>query len=210
MYKFYRSDLIDELVNRYIKTFNYLEGKQEPLGVVHKCITDNVYKNLKLDVSEINLIGKHYAKFNIIKRLYYYRVEKLKFKLLSAEEMSKLGLFERLGYWFKSLYFAFLSKNFEKKKIKFKLYLPSELYNVNVDVEEVKPVTVSEVITAISDKKEEIKKEVPALNSAEEKPKEEKKDKDAKSEIPPGQIAIELDNFFNSNSPAMAQEEIKA
>ena len=209
MYHFYRSELLDKLINRYLTTYNFLEGKKEPIGAAHKFLMETIYKNIKLDLSSINISLKKYAKFVRYKKRFIYRVEKLDFHTISDEEMVLLRFYGRFLYKYKQKKLEVLNKRFELKKKQYKQYVPLELLNLdNVDVN-VKPVTLPEVLDEIKQKQaEKINFQVltsdldegklkETKQNKEEKLEEKKLDIEVKSEIAPGQISIELDKFFN-------------
>ena len=217
----FRSDLFDELIKRGIETLHNLEDKRDEFGNIYPYLTNCFGKNIKLGVGEANDKVKKYYKF--IKK--GIKIDQKKCKLDYA--LDRYSFLKRLRRKINRWLYEDLINTYELLKIKFKPYLPANFFDSNVSTEEkpyiapafeiVKPITVEEVKNEIEEKKDDIKP-VEEVVSPENYVIEQvqpyqlidanfRESISCSSDIPPGQIEMELEKLFNSEDTKNDEEK---
>ncbi len=142
MMDYRKSDMLDDLFNRYLNSYNLTLETEEVIGSsAYKYILECYTKNLKLDVKILDDIMKNYNRFKKIERKHEIKLENLNFEYVSDEEYVTYGKLQRLKYNFKRKKYERIIKKFDKVLQKYKGYIPKEYYENEIDepAEEVAP-----------------------------------------------------------------------
>lgn len=142
MIDYRKSDMLDDLFNRYLNSYNLTLETEEVIGSsAYKYILECYTKNLKLDVKILDDIMKNYNRFKKIERKHEIKLENLNFEYVSDEEYVTYGKLQRLKYNFKRKKYERIIKKFDKVLQKYKGYIPKEYYENEIDepAEEVAP-----------------------------------------------------------------------
>lgn len=134
MMDYRKSDMLDDLFNRYLNSYNLTLETEEVIGSsAYKYILECYTKNLKLDVKILDDIMKNYNRFKKIERKHEIKLENLNFEYVSDEEYVTYGKLQRLKYNFKRKKYERIIKKFDKVLQKYKGYIPKEYYENEID-----------------------------------------------------------------------------
>ena len=152
-------DLIDELNRRYTESLELINDNDGALNEVQlRIMEENINRNLRSDTKKLEYIAQMREKYKKLERKIEIELEKLNFKQLSENEISKLTLFEAIKYGIQRKKSEKLDKKMTKLVRKYKFYMPElceveEQANVdvNVNVEDIKQVKTDLGDTAVKE-----------------------------------------------------------
>ncbi len=140
MIDYRKSDLLDELYERYLESYNLtLETEDITGAAAYKFVLDCYTRNLKADIKILDDEMKYYRQFCKKERKYEIKLENLNFNYIDDEELEALTKLQRYKYCRKRRKFEKINKKFKKAIQKFKLYIPVEWYNEESEEENEQP-----------------------------------------------------------------------